>query len=45
MAIIQVAQDYEGKYVVQENGVTVSGLRFDTRGQAVKAAIDYKEAN
>ncbi len=45
MAIIQVSRDHNGKFVVQENGTTVTGLAFDTKGAAMKAAIDYKENN
>jgi hypothetical protein len=44
MSIIQVAREGT-KFVVQEDGVTVPGLRFDTRGEAVRAAISYKENN
>lgn len=44
MSIIQVARQ-GAKFVVQENGETVTGLRFDTRGQAIKAALQYKETN
>jgi len=44
MSIIQVAH-VGSKFAVQEDGVTVPGLRFDTRGQAVAAAISYKEDN
>lgn len=44
MSIIQVTREGT-KFAVQEDGVTVPGLRFDTRGQAVAAAIKYKENN
>jgi len=42
MSIIQVAR-VGTKFAVQEDGNTVPGLRFDTRGQAIKAAIQHKE--
>lgn len=44
MAIVQVAREGT-KFVVQEDGNTVPGLRFDTRGQAIAAALAYKESN
>lgn len=42
MAIIQVAQ-VGTKFAVQEDGNIIPGLSFDTRGQAIVAAISYKE--
>lgn len=44
MPIIQVAR-VGTQFAVQEDGNTVPGLRFDTRGQAVAAALQYKEAS
>ena len=44
MAIIQVAR-VGTKFAVQEDGHTIPGLSFDTRGQAVAAAIQYKDNN
>lgn len=44
MSIIQVSRE-GSQFVVQEDGVSVPGLRFDTRGAAIKAALKYKEEN
>lgn len=44
MAITQVAQ-VGTKFAVQEDGNIIPGLSFDTRGQALAAAISYKENN
>lgn len=45
MSIIQVANSYDGKFVVQENGVNIPNMKFKTIGEAMKAAIQYKEDN
>lgn len=44
MSIIQVAR-VGTKFAVQEDGNIIPGLSFDTRGQAVAAAVQYKENN
>lgn len=44
MTIIQVAR-VGTKFAVQEDGNTIPGLSFDTRGQAIAASIEYKENN
>lgn len=42
MAIIQVARS-GNQFAVQEDGVSVPGLTFDNRGQAIAAALQYKK--
>lgn len=44
MAIIQVTR-VGNKFAVQEDGNIIPGLSFDTRGQAIAAAVQYKENN
>ncbi len=42
MPLIQVSRE-GGKFVVLSDGATVPGLRFDTMGEAVAAALTHKE--
>lgn len=42
MAIIQVARS-GNQYAVQEDGVSVPGLTYKTRGQAIAAALQHKK--
>jgi hypothetical protein len=42
MSIIQVARE-GNSFVVQSDGATIPGLRFATRGAAVRAALAHKE--
>lgn len=42
MSIIQVAREGSA-FVVKEDGNTVPGSRRETRGEAIKFAIDYKQ--
>ena len=44
MAIIQVSQIGD-RFVVLEDNNVIPGSYSDTRGEAVKFAIDYKENN
>ena len=44
MSIIQVSRA-GSQFVVLEDGVVIPNSRKDTRGEAVKFALDYKENN